>query len=145
KLNAALARGVLKRFQVPVRGDAGVRERRHLAQARHRLDQDFLPLAVEIRRGGRNHGTERIDAAELLRGGGQRPSQRRHRPAEQRDGCAPSHSITSSASNWIELGTSMPSALAVCRLMTNSNLVDRTTGSSAGFAPLRIRPVETPG
>ena len=30
------------------------------------------------------------------------------------------HSITSSASNCIELGTSMPSALAVCRLMTNS-------------------------
>jgi hypothetical protein len=49
-----------------------------------------------------------------------------------------SYSISSSASNWIELGTSMPSALAVCRLMANSNLVDRNTGRSAGFAPLRI-------
>ena len=74
----------------------------------------------------------------LLRAPRERP---RCRTAEQRDELAPLHSITSSASNWIELGTSMPSALAVCRLMTNSNLVDRTTGSSAGFAPLRIRPV----
>jgi hypothetical protein len=48
------------------------------------------------------------------------------------------YSITSSASNCRELGTSMPSALAVCRLMTNSNLVDCTTGRSAGFSPLRI-------
>jgi hypothetical protein len=38
------------------------RERRHLAQPRHRLDQDFLPLAVEIGRDGRNHGIEAIDA-----------------------------------------------------------------------------------
>jgi hypothetical protein len=51
------------------------------------------------------------------------------------------HSITSSASNWIELGTSMPSALAVCMLITNSNLVDCKTGRSAGLAPLRIWPV----
>ena len=51
------------------------------------------------------------------------------------------YSITSSASNWIEFGTSMPSALAVCRLMTNSNLVVCNTGRSAGFAPLRMLPV----
>jgi hypothetical protein len=37
-------------------------------------------------------------------------------------------------------GTSMPSAFAVLRLITNSNLVDCTTGNSAGFAPLRMRP-----
>src|SRR5262249_49691130 len=58
---------------------------------------------------------------------------RNSRAAEQRDELAASHSITSSASNCSELGTSMPSALAVCRLMTNSNLVDCTTGRSAGF------------
>src|SRR5215468_4478269 len=58
--------------------------------------------------------------------------------AKQGDELAALHSITSSASNCNELGTSMPSALAVCRLMTNSNLVDCTTGISAGFAPLRI-------
>src|SRR5262249_47098179 len=68
---------------------------------------------------------------------------RRERPRgcapKQRDERALVHSITSSASNWIELGTSMPSALAVCTLMTNSNLLDCKTGRSAGFAPLRIR------
>ena len=35
---------------------------------------------------------------------------------------------------------SRPSALAVLRLMTSSNLVGCTTGRSAGFAPLRMRP-----
>src|SRR5262249_12378412 len=49
--------------------------------------------------------------------------------------------IASSASSCNALGTSMPSNLAACALMTNSNLVDCTTGSSAGFAPFRIRPV----
>jgi hypothetical protein len=62
----------------------------------------------------------------------------RPRAAEQHDELAPHHSMSSSASNWIELGTSTPSALAVCMLMTNSNLVDCKTGRSAGFAPLRI-------
>ena len=37
-------------------------------------------------------------------------------------------------------GTVRPSALAVLRLITNSNLVDCMTGRSAGFSPLRIRP-----
>ena len=50
------------------------------------------------------------------------------------------YSITSSANNCIELGTPMPGALAVLRLMTNWNFVDCTTGRSAGFSPLRIRP-----
>jgi ABC-type uncharacterized transport system substrate-binding protein len=34
-----------------------------------------------------------------------------------------------------------PSALAVCRLMTNSNLVDCKTGRSVGLAPVRMLPV----
>src|SRR5215471_7115531 len=51
-----------------------------------------------------------------------------------------SHSITASAVAIREGDTLIPSALAVCRLMTNSNLVDCTTGRSAGFAPLRILP-----
>src|SRR5262249_32839260 len=72
----------------------------------------------------------------LLRPRRERP---RRRAAEHRDElAAPDHSITSSASNCKELGTSMPSALAVCRLMTSSNLVDCKTGRSAGFVPLRI-------
>src|SRR5262245_25958841 len=39
------------------------------------------------------------------------------------------------------VGTSMASALAVKRLMTMSNLVGCATGRSAGFSPLRTRPV----
>src|SRR5262249_16725377 len=74
---------------------------------------------------------------------------RRERPcgsaAEKRDELAPLHSITSSASASSLSGTSSPSALAVARLMTRSILVASSTGMSAGFAPLRIRPAEVPG
>ena len=52
-----------------------------------------------------------------------------------------SHSITSSASASSVGGISRPSAFAVFRLMTNSNLVDCMTGRSASFSPLRTRPV----
>jgi hypothetical protein len=65
----------------------------------------------------------------------------RRRAAEQRDEVAPSHSITSSAMESSRAGISIPSAFAVLRLMTNSNLVGCSTGSSAGFSPLRIRAV----
>ena len=50
------------------------------------------------------------------------------------------YSITSSARASSVGGISSPSALAVLRLMTRSNLVGCTTGRSAGFSPLRIRP-----
>ena len=53
----------------------------------------------------------------------------------------PHHSITSSARASSVGGISKPNVLAVCRLMTNSNLVARKTGMSAGFSPLRMRPV----
>ena len=52
-----------------------------------------------------------------------------------------SHSITSSAIASTPGGIVRPSVLAVLRLMTSSNLVGRMTGRSAGFSPLRIRPV----
>ena len=45
------------------------------------------------------------------------------------------HSITSSARMSSVGGTVMPSALAVLRLITSSNLVGPCTGSSAGFSP----------
>src|ERR1700692_2036937 len=77
--------------------------------------------------------------ARLLRVRGERPGE--CRAAEEGDDLAPSHSITSSAMASSPDGTSMPSARAVCRLMTNSNLVDCTTGRAAGLAPLRMRPV----
>jgi hypothetical protein len=50
------------------------------------------------------------------------------------------YSITSSARPRSSSGTAMPSAFAVLRLMTNSNLVTSCTGKSAAFSPLRIRP-----
>ena len=67
---------------------------------------------------------------------------------QQRDVSAASNSMTSSAHHSITSlaatsslsGTSRPSALAVLRLITNSNLVDCMTGKFAGFSPLRIRP-----
>src|SRR5262245_37653854 len=75
----------------------------------------------------------------LLRARHQRPCHRR--TAKQRDELAPFHSITSSASASSLGGIVRSSALAVLRLIRNSNLVACTTGRSAGFAPLRIRPV----
>src|SRR5262245_53127962 len=51
------------------------------------------------------------------------------------------YSITSSAAFSRPNGTVRPSAYAVFRLMTKSNLVGCKTGRSAGFSPLRTRPV----
>src|SRR5215475_8337089 len=62
-----------------------------------------------------------------------------HRPAEQRDKLATSHSITSSARASSVAGTSRPSARAVLRLITSSYLVGACTGKSPGFSPLRMR------
>ena len=78
-------------------------------------------------------------AARVLRARRERP--RRRRAAEQRDELAPLHSITSSAMASSEGGIVRPSVRAVWALMTSSNLVDCTTGRSAGFSPLRMRPV----
>src|SRR6516165_8992391 len=88
-------------------------------------------------------GPEHADAPHplaLLRPRRKRP--RRCRAAEKRDElAAPDHSITSSAVASSVGGTSMRKVRAVCRLMTNSNLVERMTGKSAGFSPLRMRAV----
>src|SRR4029453_15154347 len=51
------------------------------------------------------------------------------------------HSIPSSAVASSVAGTLRPSALAVLRLITSSNFVACITGKSAGFSPLRMRPV----
>ena len=49
------------------------------------------------------------------------------------------YSITSSARASSVGGTVSPSILAVWALMTSSNLLDCTTGRSAGLSPLRTR------
>src|SRR6266436_3386947 len=51
------------------------------------------------------------------------------------------YSITWSARASNVAGTSMPSVLAVFRLITSSNLIGLVTGRSAGFSPFRTRPV----
>jgi hypothetical protein len=50
----------------------------------------------------------------------------------------PGHSITSSAIASMPGGMARPSTFAVLRLITSSNLLDCTTGRSAGLAPFRI-------
>src|SRR5262249_25651172 len=73
---------------------------------------------------------------------------RHHRPrccpGKPRDELAPSHSITSSARASSEGGMVSPSALAVLRLITNSNFVACRIGKSAGLVPCRIRAVYMP-
>src|SRR5262249_31926868 len=86
--------------------------------------------------GGTNREKSKSDRTfALLRACRERP---RRRAAKQRDERAPlHHSITSSARASTEAGRSRPSALAVVKLMTKSNLVGCSTGISAGFAPRR--------
>ena len=50
------------------------------------------------------------------------------------------YSITSSARARSVGGTAMPSAFAVLRLISSSNVVGCVTGKSAGLVPLRMRP-----
>src|SRR5262245_17838284 len=72
----------------------------------------------------------------LLRAHCKRPRDRC--AANERDERAPVHSITSSARESNVGGTSRPSAFAVVRFTTRSNLVGCSTGRSPGFAPRRI-------
>src|SRR5262249_1091954 len=104
---------------------------------------DFSQRLVERRQGRmRRSSVEKPDPRHrrLLRARRERPRDRR--AADQRDELtAGAHSITSSARASSIGGISMPSNLAVAKLMTSSNLVDRIIGMSAGFSPLRTRPV----
>src|SRR5205823_1500994 len=69
-------------------------------------------------------------AVALLRARRERP--RRSRAGEQRYELAPPHSITSSARTRIVGGIMRPSAFAVVRFTTRSNLVGCSTGMSPG-------------
>src|SRR5262245_39206905 len=81
-----------------------------------------------VRRCGEEHADAPHPLA-LLRPRRERP---RDRAGKQGDELAPSHSITSSASASSLSGIWRPSAFAVFRLITNSNLVGCWTGSSPG-------------
>jgi hypothetical protein len=95
-------------------------------------------LPFRIVRGRRYEHANAPHPVWLLRA---RRDRSRSRSAEQRDELPPLHSITSSARARSDVGTSRPSALAVLRFITSSNLVGRMIGRSAGFSPLRILPV----
>jgi len=90
---------------------------------------------------GRTGGREGNDDADRPRRIGLRARRERpscYRAAEESDEGAPLHSITSSARSRNDSGIVKPSALAVVRLTTRSNLVGCSTGMSPGFAPRRI-------
>src|SRR5215469_13773265 len=110
------------------------------AQKRLRLQERSKEgLKSRIVRGCGQEHANASHAFALLRARRERP--RGGRAAEQRDDLAAlHHSITSSASASNLSGIWRPSALAVLRLITNSNWVGCSTGKSPGLAPLRIRP-----
>src|SRR5262249_36636494 len=90
------------------------------------------------RRVGNDHAHGSVGVALCPRTRNGRPCH--SRATEQRDELATPHSITSSTKEISRAGISRLSAFAVFRFITNSNLVGCSTGRSAGFAPLRIRP-----
>ena len=70
---------------------------------------------------------------------GRRARHREHGEDEAAVECASIHYwITSSARSSSNCGIVMPSAFAVFRLITSSNLVGCSTGRSAGLAPFNI-------
>src|SRR5206468_4035194 len=109
------------------------------------LSVDVAGFAQSLPEGGHaegrglcRHAAEKADHRHrlLLRAEGARRS---HHAAQQQQLTAV-HSMTSSARARIDSGTVRPSALAVLRLTTSSNVVGCWTGRSAGFSPLRILP-----
>src|SRR5262249_20365526 len=81
--------------------------------------------------------TNQLDAIVMLRPHHERPCCRC--PPAQGEKFAPLHSITSSARASSVGGISRPSAFAVVRFTTSSNLVGCSTGMSPGSAPRKIR------
>src|SRR5262249_47814620 len=95
------------------------------------------PFGFRIVLGKRDQGADARCRARLLPPRHQRPCRRTAEPCDER---APLHSMTSSERACKLGGMSNPCARAVLRLITISNVVGRTTGRSAGFAPFKIRP-----
>src|SRR5262245_46217544 len=118
---------------------------------RHILALDVAGFTKALAECGQKAGINRPRAVEesyhrhrrLLRARRRWP--RRRRAADERYELTPlhfrGHSMTSSARPSSGSGTVSPSALAVFRLMISANFVSCWTGRSAGFSPLRMRPV----
>src|SRR5215471_15896430 len=97
-------------------------------------------LCLRIALGKAHQHADAPHALALLRARRERPSGRRAAD-ERHELAAFHHSITSSARASSVAGTSRPSVLAVLRLIVNPIFVACMTGRSAGFSPLRMRPV----
>src|SRR5436305_330200 len=106
-----------------------------LASNQTRLAQAAVKLAEHVRGIAKPPAAEKPDHwhRRLLRLRGEGPGNGCRRAAEKLDELAALHSMISSAMEDRPGGTLRPSALAVLRLITNSNLVDCTAGRSAGF------------
>src|SRR5215208_1106388 len=100
-----------------------------------RRDASLRFRVVFLERHQHAHAPYPVD---LLRTCAKRPCCRS--AANEHNKLPPLHSITSSAARSSPSGMVRPSALAVLRLITNSNLVGSITGKSLGLAPRRIRP-----
>src|SRR6516225_3123205 len=106
-----------------------------LLQTLQKCGEAALPLRIV--RGQVHEHPDAPHPARLLRARRERP--RGHCAAEQCDEGAPHHSITSSACCKNGSGIVRPSAFAVLRLTTSSNLLASCTGRSPGLAPFRMR------
>src|SRR5262249_39857296 len=94
-------------------------------------DTALLPPTAQKDRSGKDVNADSdLEDPRLLRARRKRP---RRRDAERRHDLAALHSITSSARAMTAGGTVRPSARAVTKLITRSNLVGCSTGSSAGL------------
>src|SRR5216684_4954388 len=103
-----------------------------------KVTEPFQECLVPERRVGAREGRQKSypgDSLLLLRARGKW----QYHAAEEHYELPPPHSITSSARSRNDSGIVRPSALAVLRLITSSNLVGCSTGKSAGLEPLRIR------
>src|SRR5947209_11547730 len=105
-----------------------------ISQPTHRLAKP-LPELFRCERIDRQNSDPRY--LRLLGDAAARPKGQRE--AERAKEIASPHSMTSSARASSDGGTVSPSALAVLRLITSSNLVGCCTGKSAGLSPLRMR------
>src|SRR6267143_5330957 len=112
------------------------------------ISQNLQPFSQRLQ-GGRDmieahmKETDLVHLARLLRVSGER----RNEDGEDEDGQSEPmscHRITSSALSSSDCGIVRPSALAVLRLMTSSNLEGRSIGRSPGLAPSRIFPTRAP-
>src|SRR5262249_26343177 len=145
-LPVALVEGCRRAHWYPPRTTDSLRARK--AKAAHQINPVVAQSKIERRaldgfyardfdlRRGRCRGFGRLQHPRLLRMRCKRPC--RSHDSKQADELASPHSITSSARASSVGGTSRPSARAVIRLITKSNLLACSTGGS--FSPFRIRP-----